>query len=82
MTLKIAIIGDRFMLSSTFEKAIREACPLPIEARTLDDATRRKIVAELKKAKEAEADGIEVLKKLVRALEKDPMEKPEAGQGE
>jgi len=36
MTLKIAIIGDRFMLSSTFETAIREVCPVPIEIRTLD----------------------------------------------
>ena len=36
MTLKVAIIGDRFMLSSTFEKAIRETCPGPIEVRTLD----------------------------------------------
>ena len=36
MTLKVAIIGDRFMLSSTFEKAIRETCSVPIEVRTLD----------------------------------------------
>ena len=36
MTLKVAIIGDRFMLSSTFAEAIREACPVPIESRTLD----------------------------------------------
>ena len=36
MPLKIAIIGDRFMLSNTFEAAIRETCTVPIETRTLD----------------------------------------------
>ena len=36
MSLKIAIIGDRFMLSSTFEKIIRQTCTAPVEIRTLD----------------------------------------------
>nr|WP_321443379.1 2-hydroxyacid dehydrogenase [uncultured Cohaesibacter sp.] len=36
MTLKAAIIGDQFMLASTFEQALRDSCPVPIDIRTLN----------------------------------------------
>ncbi|SEA55050.1 2-hydroxyacid dehydrogenase [Rubrimonas cliftonensis] len=36
MTVEIAVIGDRFMLSSMFESAIREACGDAVSCRLLD----------------------------------------------
>ncbi|WP_316860188.1 2-hydroxyacid dehydrogenase [uncultured Cohaesibacter sp.] len=36
MTLKIAVIGDQFMLASTFEQAIKNSCSVPTKIRTLN----------------------------------------------
>ena len=50
------------------DKATHDANKEAVEARALDDATRDQIVAELKKAKEAETAGVDALKKIVQAL--------------
>lgn len=51
------------------DKASHKANEEAVKARTPDDATRDRIIVQLEKAKAAEAAGIEVLRKIVRALD-------------
>lgn len=61
-------------------KDTHEANKEAVKARTLDQVTRDRIIAELRKAKGAEAAGIAALRELVEALADDPQPTPTAAE--